>query len=90
MPDEDNPPFPLLETVPATTGCQEISLTKFRNVFVFKTKAAMDSFINSGWQFGGQATAGSKTADSGGAMQGAASVYQWTTTYGCTSLRRKV
>jgi hypothetical protein len=34
----------------------------------------MDSFINSGWQFGSQATAGAKTADSGGSMQGAVSV----------------
>jgi len=49
-------------------------ISKFRNVFVFKTKAAMNSFINSGWQFGGQATAGVKTADSGGAMQGAVAV----------------
>jgi SH3 domain-containing YSC84-like protein 1 len=49
-------------------------ISKFRNVFVFRTKDAMESFINSGWQFGGQATAGAKTADSGGAMQGAVSV----------------
>jgi lipid-binding SYLF domain-containing protein len=49
-------------------------ISKFRNVFVFITKAAINSFINSGWQFGGQATAGAKTADSGGAMQGAVTV----------------
>jgi lipid-binding SYLF domain-containing protein len=49
-------------------------ISKFRNVFVFETKGAMDSFINSGWQFGGQATAGAKTAESGGAMAGAVSV----------------
>ena len=49
-------------------------ISKFRNVFVFETKSARDSFINSGWQFGGQATAGAKTADSGGAMAGAVSV----------------
>ena len=49
-------------------------ISKFRNVFVFITKAAMESFTNSGWQFGGQATAGAKTADSGGAMQGAVTV----------------
>jgi lipid-binding SYLF domain-containing protein len=35
-------------------------ISKFRNVFVFRTKSAMESFINSGWQFGGQATAGAK------------------------------
>lgn len=51
-----------------------LGVSKFRNVFVFKTRAAMDSFINSGWQFGGQATAGAKTADSGGSMQGAVAV----------------
>ena len=49
-------------------------ISKFRNIFVFITKAAMESFTNSGWQFGGQATAGAKTADSGGAMQGAVTV----------------
>ncbi len=31
--------------------------TNFRLVFVFDTKEAMDSFVNSGWQFGGRANA---------------------------------
>jgi len=49
-------------------------ISKFRNIFVFDTQAAMDKFVNSGWQFGGQATAAAKTATEGGAMAGAASV----------------
>lgn len=47
---------------------------KFRNIFVFETLSAMNSFINEGWQFGGQATAAAVTAKSGGSMAGAASV----------------
>ena len=49
-------------------------ISKFRNIFVFDTQAAMDKFVNSGWQFGGQATAAAKTSTEGGAMAGAASV----------------
>ena len=49
-------------------------IKKFRNIFVFDTEKAMNSFVNSGWQFGGQATAAAKTATSGGAMAGAAQV----------------
>ena len=49
-------------------------IKKFRNIFVFETEKAMNSFVNSGWQFGGQATAAAKTATSGGAMAGAALV----------------
>jgi lipid-binding SYLF domain-containing protein len=47
---------------------------KFRVVFVFDNQKALKSFVNSGWQFGGQATAAAKTADKGGARAGAASV----------------
>ena len=36
MPDEDNPPFPLIETVPATTGCQEIDPTRSTVVTVIR------------------------------------------------------
>jgi lipid-binding SYLF domain-containing protein len=49
-------------------------IKKFRNIFVFETQNAMNSFVNSGWQFGGQATAAAKTATGGGAMAGAADV----------------
>jgi len=49
-------------------------VSKFRNIFVFETENALNSFVNSGWQFGGQATAAAKTSTSGGAMAGATAV----------------
>ena len=51
-----------------------MGVKKFRTIFVFETKSAMDQFVNSGWEFGGQATAAAKTGDKGGAYQGAVSV----------------
>jgi lipid-binding SYLF domain-containing protein len=47
---------------------------KFSTIFIFETKDALERFINSGWEFGGQTTAAAKTGDSGGSLQGAASV----------------
>ena len=47
---------------------------KFRQVWVFKSKKALNDFINSGWEFGGQATAAAKTGSEGGDMAGAISV----------------
>jgi lipid-binding SYLF domain-containing protein len=47
---------------------------KFRVVFVFDNEKALNSFVNSGWEFGGQSTAAAKTGDKGGAMAGAVSV----------------
>jgi len=47
---------------------------KFSTIFVFESKEALDKFINSGWEFGGQSTAAAKTGDGGGSLQGAASV----------------
>ena len=47
---------------------------KFSTIFIFETKAALEKFINNGWDFGGQTTAAAKTSDSGGSLQGAASV----------------
>ena len=47
---------------------------KFRVIFVFDNEKALNSFVNSGWEFGGQTTAAAKTGDKGGAMAGAVSV----------------
>ena len=47
---------------------------KFQLVWVFETEAALANFINSGWEFGGQATAAVKAADKGTAYQGAVAV----------------
>jgi len=43
-------------------------------VWVFQTQESYDAFINSGWEFGGQATAAAKAGDEGGSVQGAVSV----------------
>ena len=51
-----------------------MGVKKFRTIFVFETKDAMDHFINNGWEFGGQATAVAKSNDKGGSYQGAAQV----------------
>jgi lipid-binding SYLF domain-containing protein len=51
-----------------------IGVKKFNVIFVFDNDKVLNSFINSGWEFGGQATAAAKTSDKGGAMAGAASV----------------
>ncbi len=47
---------------------------KFQVVWVFETDKALNDFINSGWEFGGQATAAAKTSDKGSAYQGAVAV----------------
>ena len=47
---------------------------KFRVIWVFDNDKALNDFINSGWEFGGQATAAAKAADKGSAYQGAMSV----------------
>lgn len=47
---------------------------KFSVIFVFDNDKALNSFINSGWEFGGQAGAAATTGEKGGSMAGAASV----------------
>lgn len=51
-----------------------MGVKKFSTIFIFETRAALEKFINSGWEFGGQSTAAAKTGDGGGSYQGAASV----------------
>jgi lipid-binding SYLF domain-containing protein len=51
-----------------------VGVDKFRIVFVFDTQDAFDKFINSGWEFGEQATLAAKSDDKGKSLAGAASV----------------
>jgi lipid-binding SYLF domain-containing protein len=51
-----------------------IGVKKFRVVFVFETQKALNDFVNSGWEFGGQTTAAAKSGDQGLALAGAISI----------------
>ncbi len=51
-----------------------LGIKKFRVIFVFEKSKDLDDFINSGWEFGGQATAAAKLGNDGAAYQGAMSV----------------
>ncbi|HUN63912.1 MAG TPA: YSC84-related protein [Candidatus Sulfotelmatobacter sp.] len=51
-----------------------MGVQKFRVVFLFDNEKALNGFVNSGWDFGGQSTAAAKNGDKGGAMSGAVSV----------------
>jgi len=46
----------------------------FKLVWVFENEAALNTFINSGWELGGQATASAKAGGKGASYQGALSV----------------
>lgn len=51
-----------------------MGVKKFSTIFVFENADALEKFINSGWEFGGQTTAAAKAGDGGGSLQGAVSV----------------
>ena len=51
-----------------------MGIKKFSVIFVFNHYKDVDEFLNSGWEFGGQASAAAKLGEDGGAMQGAMSV----------------
>ena len=46
-------------------------IKKFSLVWVFETPQTLSTFINSGWELGGQTSAGAKAGDKGAALQGA-------------------
>jgi lipid-binding SYLF domain-containing protein len=47
---------------------------KFKLVWVFENPQALNTFVNSGWQLGAQATASAKAGDKGASYQGAVAV----------------
>ena len=47
-----------------------LGIKKFRLVWVFENQADLKRFIDSGWEFGGQATAAAQASGKGGAFAG--------------------
>jgi len=50
-----------------------LGVKDFRAVFVFRTKAKLQQFVEKGWDFGAQADAAAQSGDKGGAAAGAVS-----------------
>lgn len=51
-----------------------MGIKKFNVIFVFEQADVLNDFVESGWQFGGQATAAAKSETEGEALAGAVSV----------------
>jgi lipid-binding SYLF domain-containing protein len=51
-----------------------MGVKKFRLIWVFENTGDLDHFINSGWEFGGQATVAALASGEGGALAGAMSI----------------
>ena len=51
-----------------------MGIKKFNVIFVFGNSEVLNDFVESGWQFGGQATAAAKYKEEGDALAGAVSV----------------
>jgi len=50
-----------------------LGVKDFRAVFVFRSKAKLEQFVEKGWDFGAQADAAAQSGDKGGAAGGAVS-----------------
>lgn len=61
-----------------------MGVKKFRVVFLFDNEKAFNSFVSSGWQFGGQSTAAAKSGDKGIAVAGAVPVSDGVSMYQLT------
>jgi len=48
-----------------------LGVKKFMLIRVFDNEQALNSFVNSGWEIGGQASESAKAGDKGGALEGA-------------------
>ena len=51
-----------------------LGVKDFRQLIIFKTEKALDSFIYKGWEFGGHADAAAKAGDKGGAVGGSGDI----------------
>jgi len=51
-----------------------LGVKDFRALFIFKKEAALNSFIENGWEWGGEADAAAKAGDQGGEASGAGNV----------------
>ena len=51
-----------------------MGVKKFRLIWVFDHESDLDTFINSGWELGGQGTAAAKASGEGAALAGAMSI----------------
>ncbi|MEJ2333747.1 MAG: hypothetical protein P8Y08_13355 [Desulfobulbaceae bacterium] len=71
--DKKNKKEVFMKMIEAQAGLG-MGIKKFSVIFVFDKQSNVDSFVNSGWEFGGQATAAAKMGEEGGAFAGAMSV----------------
>ena len=69
--NSQKPVFMKMVEVQAGLG---VGIKSFTVVFVFESERALNGFIHSGWEFGGQATAAAKYEQKGGAYAGATNV----------------
>jgi lipid-binding SYLF domain-containing protein len=51
-----------------------LGIKKFRLIWVFENPGDLNSFINAGWEFGGQATVAAQASGEGAALAGAMSI----------------
>lgn len=70
---KNNPKPVFMKMVEVQAGLG-MGVKSFTVIFVFENEKALDGFVNSGWTFGGQATAAAKYENKGGAYEGAANV----------------